>query len=690
MDIQYVLLAVMAGGLIALLYALTRARWINRQPAGSDALQRISGYIAQGAMTFLGREYRALVPFVLVAGGFLAVVHWSPLSFQGLSFTFGAVCSALAGFIGMRVATAANVRTTEAAQSGIRGALRVAFVGGSVMGMSVVGLGLVGVSAVILVTVSILGSTMSVLVTVVTPLLTGFALGGSSIALFMRVGGGIYTKAADIGADLVGKLEAGIPEDDPRNPATIADNVGDNVGDVAGMGADLFESYVSALVGCMILGAAIVGPEVVKFRLAGLPLILCAVGILASIAGSFLVRVGRRGSAQAALNVGTFSAAILAAVLAYPAIRLLVGTETSPGVPGSTQIYAAFLVGLAGGTIIGFLTEYFTGTGRRPVRAIVRASETGPATTIITGVGVGMLSSMPIVLVLAAALLGSYALAGLYGVGMTALGMLSTLGIQLAVDAYGPIADNAGGIAEMAELPPDVRRITDNLDAVGNTTAAIGKGFAVGSAALAAISLFSAFKEQAGGGIIDITNIQVLAGIFIGAGIPFLFSSLAMGAIGRAAFAMIQEVRRQFRERPGILAQTEDPDYNRCIDISTRSALREMILPGLTALAAPVLVGFLGGIEMLIGLLVGVTSSGLILDVFMANSGGAWDNAKKTIESRATSGKGSEAHRAAVVGDTVGDPFKDTAGPSINILIKTMSVISLVIAPMLRQYWGGH
>ena len=684
------LLAVLAGGLIALLYALSRARWINRQPAGTEKLRRISGHIAQGAMTFLGREYRALVPFVLLAGGFLAVVNWSPLSFQGLSFAFGAVCSALAGFVGMRVATAANVRTTHAAQSGIRGALRVAFVGGSVMGMSVVGLGLVGVSAVILVTVSILGSAMTVLLTVVTPLLTGFALGGSSIALFMRVGGGIYTKAADIGADLVGKLEAGIPEDDPRNPATIADNVGDNVGDVAGMGADLFESYVSALVGCMILGAAVAGPEALQLRLAGLPLVLCAIGILASIGGTFLVRVGRRGSAQGALNLGTFSAAILAAALAYPAIRIFMGSETAPGVPGPAGIYATFLVGLAGGTLIGFLTEYFTGTGRRPVRAIVRASETGPATTIITGVGMGMLSSMPIVLVLGAALLGSYALAGLYGVGMTALGMLSTLGIQLAVDAYGPIADNAGGIAEMAELPPEVRHITDNLDAVGNTTAAIGKGFAVGSAALAAISLFSAFKEQAGGGIIDITNIQVLAGIFVGAGIPFLFSSLAMGAIGRAAFAMIQEVRRQFRERPGILAETEDPDYNRCIDISTRSALREMILPGLTALAAPVLVGFLGGIEMLIGLLVGVTSSGLILDVFMANSGGAWDNAKKTIESRSTSGKGSDAHRAAVVGDTVGDPFKDTAGPSINILIKTMSVISLVIAPMLRHYWGGH
>ncbi|HUI70511.1 MAG TPA: sodium-translocating pyrophosphatase [Spirochaetia bacterium] len=686
MDMQYVVALVLAGGLIALLYALLRARWINRQPAGGEGLRRISGYIARGAMTFLGREYRALVPFVIIAGAFLAAVNWGRLSFQGLSFALGATCSALAGFVGMRVATAANVRTTHAAQTGLPGALRVAFVGGSVMGMSVVGLGLVGVCAVILITVSLLGTGISVLLEVVTPLLTGFALGGSSIALFMRVGGGIYTKAADIGADLVGKLEAGIPEDDPRNPATIADNVGDNVGDVAGMGADLFESYVGALVGSMILGIAVSGSDLARMKLAGLPLILCAVGILASIAGTFFVRARKGGSPQRALNTGTFGAALLTAALAYPATLLMIGTGGDG--PGAARIFFAFITGLAAGALIGFLTEFFTGTGRSPVRAIVRASETGPATTIITGVGVGMLSSMPIVLVLGAALLGSYAFAGLYGVGIAALGMLGTLGIQLAVDAYGPIADNAGGIAEMAELPPEVRRITDSLDAVGNTTAAIGKGFAVGSATLAAISLFSAFKEQAGARVIDIADIRVLAGIFLGAGIPFFFSSMAMGAIGRAAFAMIQEVRRQFREKPGILTESEDPDYNKCIDISTRSALREMILPGLTALVSPLLVGFLGGIEMLIGLLAGVTSSGLILDVFMANSGGAWDNAKKMIELRATSGKGSEAHRAAVVGDTVGDPFKDTAGPSINILIKTMSVISLVIAPMLRQYWG--
>jgi K(+)-stimulated pyrophosphate-energized sodium pump len=683
-EIRLLPLAVGGTALLGLLYAFSRVRWIRRQPKGSETLRRISGYIAQGAMTFLGREYRTLVPFVVLAAGFLAAVNWGRLSFQGLSFALGAGCSALAGFVGMRVATAANVRTTEAALTGLPRALRIAFVGGSVMGMSVAGFGLLGVCAVVLVSVSIVGPGMGALSGLVMPLLTGFALGASVIALFMRVGGGIYTKAADIGADLVGKLEAGIPEDDPRNPATIADNVGDNVGDVAGMGADLFESYVSALVGCMVLGSAASGPDVLRLKLAGLPMVLCGLGLLGSMAGTLLVRVRTGGSAQAALNRGTFAAAIIAAGLAWPATHLLLGQERVTGGSGANEIFVTFVIGLAGGAAIGFLTEYFTGIGRRPVSSIVRSSETGAATTIITGLGVGMLSCMPVVAVLAAALLGSYALAGLYGVGIAALGMLGTLGIQLAVDAYGPIADNAGGIAEMAELPPEVRHITDNLDAVGNTTAAIGKGFAVGSAALAAISLFSAFKEQAGVRTIDIADIRVLTGVFIGAGIPYLFSSLAIGAIGRAAFAMIQEVRRQFRERPGILAGSDDPDYNRCVDISTRSALREMILPGLTAILAPVLTGFLGGVEMLIGLLAGVTSSGLILDVFMANSGGAWDNAKKDIESRQAAGKGSDAHRAAVVGDTVGDPFKDSAGPSLNILVKMMSIISLVIAPMLK------
>jgi K(+)-stimulated pyrophosphate-energized sodium pump len=544
------------------------------------------------------------------------------------------------------------------------------------------------VSIVIFASIAAAGADLPSLSTLMLPLLSGFSLGASTIALFMRVGGGIFTKAADVGADLVGKLEAGIPEDDPRNPATIADNVGDNVGDVAGMGSDLFESYVGSLVGVMILGAGVAASELTRLRLVGLPLAMCALGVVASVLGTFLVRARPGGSPQRALNTGTFAAAGLTAVLAYPLARLLLGEERFEQGFGALQVALSFLAGLATGVLIGILTEFFTGAGRRPVRDIVKAAQTGAATTIITGIGVGMLSSMPAVLLVAAGLLTSHALAGLYGVGIAALGMLSTLGIQLAVDAYGPIADNAGGIAEMAELPHEVRQITDSLDQVGNTTAAVGKGFAIGSAALTAIILFSAFKQLTGVASIELTDIRVLAGLFIGAGLPYLFSSLAIGAIGRAAFAMIQEVRRQFRERPGILKETERPDYDRCIDISTRSALREMILPGVTAVAAPLAVGFLGGIQMLVGLLAGVTASGVILAIFMANSGGAWDNAKKMIEGSPTGGKGSEAHRAAVVGDTVGDPFKDTAGPSLNILLKMMSVISLVIAPLLKRYWG--
>jgi K(+)-stimulated pyrophosphate-energized sodium pump len=688
MDIRHYLLVVFAASILALGYALLRSRWIFRQPAGGQTLARISGYVAQGARTFLGREYRALAPFVVIVAALLAVLNWGPLSFQGLAFALGAGCSALAGFAGMRVATAANVRTTAAAQSGLPGALRVAFMGGSVMGMSVVGFSLLGVSIVIFASIAAAGVGLPSLAALMLPLLSGFSLGASSIALFMRVGGGIYTKAADVGADLVGKVEAGIPEDDPRNPATIADNVGDNVGDVAGMGADLFESYVGSLVGVMILGAGVAASELARMRLIGLPLVLCALGLAASVLGTFLVRARPGGSPQRALNLGSFAAAGLTAALSWPLTRLLLGAERFDQGYGALEVTSGFLIGLATGVLIGVMTEFFTGPGRRPVRDIVRASETGPATTIISGLGVGMLSSMPAVLLVAAGLMSSHALAGLYGVGIAALGMLSTLGIQLAVDAYGPIADNAGGIAEMAELPHEVRQITDSLDQVGNTTAAVGKGFAIGSAALTAIILFSAFKQQSGIGVIELTDIRVLSGLFIGAGLPFLFSSLAIGAIGRAAFAMIQEVRRQFRERPGILNESERPDYDRCIDISTRSALREMILPGVIAVVAPLAVGFLGGIEMLVGLLAGVTSSGLILAVFMANSGGAWDNAKKMIEGSPTGGKGSDAHRAAVVGDTVGDPFKDTAGPSLNILIKMMSVIALVIAPLLKRYWG--
>ena len=485
----------------------------------------------------------------------------------------------------------------------------------------------------------------------------------------------------------MGKLEANIPEDDPRNPAAIADNVGDNVGDVAGMGADLFESYVGTIVGCIILGRTAGASPELEAGLTALPLALSSLGLLASIIGIRIVGAGSRTSPQAALNRGSYAAALLSAAGAYPLSSWILGSRQVGGA-GFNQIYLAFVIGLAAGIGIGLLTEYFTGMNRRPVNTIVKSCETGPATTIITGIEIGMRSGFLTVLMIAAVLLTSFLIAGLYGLGISALGMLSTLGIQLAVDAYGPIADNAGGLAQMAEMPPEIREITDQLDAVGNTTAAIGKGFAIGSAALTAVILFVAFKEQAGIESIDLTEVPVLAGLFLGAAVPYLFSSMAMGAVGRAAFAMIQEVRRQFREKPGILSGEDAPDYNRCIDISTRSALGEMTLPGLVAALAPLLVGFLGGTRMLMGLLAGTTVSGVILSIFMANSGGAWDNAKKSIEEGASEGKGSASHKASIVGDTVGDPFKDTAGPSLNILIKMMAIISLVIAPLLKNYWS--
>ncbi len=689
MKIDYALYATITGSLVALIYAYIRTKWIFNKPIENEKLKKINGFVADGAMAFLSREYKMLVPFVIIVAAFLAVANNGYIKLQAASFVLGAICSALAGYIGMKVATASNARTTTAAaDNGLTDALKISFAGGSVMGMSVVGLALFGIFAVLFFSAKALGSSIEMFSDNILPILSGFSLGASSIALFARVGGGIFTKAADVGADLVGKVEAGIPEDDPRNPAVIADNVGDNVGDVAGMGADLFESYVGSIVGCMILGVAVDASSSMKFKLASLPLLLCVVGILASVIGIFLVKAKPGSNPQKALNTGSFSAAIIAAVLTYPLCIWLFAGETFNSGTGPVDVFLASVFGLAAGVVIGMLTEYYTGTEKKPVIAIVEACKTGPATTLITGMGVGMMSCFPSVIVIAAAILCSFFIAGLYGVAIAALGMLATLGIQLAVDAYGPIADNAGGMAEMAGFPEEVRDITDNLDAVGNTTAAIGKGFAIGSAALTAIILFTAFQATTGVTNINLTDTTVIAGILIGAVIPYLFSSMSMSAVGKAAFAMIEEVRRQFREKPGILEDKDTPDYKRCVDISTASALKKMLLPGIIAAVTPVLVGFLGGIEMLAGVLTGVTASGVVLAIFMSNTGGAWDNAKKMIESGSAGGKGSDAHKAAVVGDTVGDPFKDTSGPSLNILIKLMAVVSLVIAPMLKAFWS--
>ena len=662
-------------GLLALAFAWHKAAWVRRQDHGNETMQTIAHHIQEGAMAFLGRQYRVLAVFVVAVAVLLglasrgqATSHW----LIGASFVVGAFCSALAGYFGMRIATVANVRTTSAARVSLNRALRVAFSGGTVMGMSVVGLGVLGLSLLFLFYDRSFGAewgTVRVL-----QVLSGFSLGASSIALFARVGGGIYTKAADVGADLVGKVEAGIPEDDPRNPAVIADNVGDNVGDVAGMGADLFESYVGSIIGTMILATAFLPGDLNAVLL---PLAVAGIGILVSIAGTFFVQVKEGGDPQAALNLGTFGAGAIMVGATFFLVREMLPADKALGV------FYATVAGLAGGIAIGMLTEYYTAENRRPAHGIARASETGAATNIIAGLANGMLSTAAPIIVLGAVILIAYAASGLYGIGIAALGMLSTTGIQLAVDAYGPIADNAGGISEMSGLGPEVRSRTDKLDAVGNTTAAIGKGFAIGSAALTALAMFSAYQTAVGLQKIDLLEPQVLVGVLLGAMLPFLFSSLAMNAVGRAAFAMIEEVRRQFREIPGLLAGEAKADYRRCVSISTAAAIKEMILPGVIAISAPVLVGFLGGTHMLGGLLAGVMAGGVLLALFQSNAGGAWDNAKKYIEAGHHGGKGSEAHKAAVVGDTVGDPFKDTSGPSLNILIKLMSVISVVIAPIL-------
>nr|WP_293274225.1 sodium-translocating pyrophosphatase [Nannocystis sp.] len=752
--IQTLLYAVPACGGLALLYALFTASWIAKQDPGTVRMQKIAEQIFRGAMAFLAAEYKVLAIFVVIIGGILALsadASSSPL--VGLSFVAGAMCSALAGFFGMRVATRANVRTAAAARVGLSPALSIAFRGGAVMGMCVVGLGLVGFGSLF---IAYLGQ-FDALADVdgqalefnrVVNMLAGFAMGASSIALFARVGGGIYTKAADVGADLVGKVEAGIPEDHFLNPATIADNVGDNVGDVAGMGADLFESYVGAILGTMVLGAVAVSG---RLEAAILPLLIAAAGIVMSILGTFFVRTKEGGNPQIALDTGSFGAAFIMLPISWGIIYFCVMSAAGHGTPMITTdlsglaacstngamdmslvaseacsvaqtwaLFWAIVAGLVSGVAIGAITGFYCSKGKRPVNSIVEQSSTGPATNIIAGIGVGFESTaIPILLIAGAIFVANY-FAGLYGVALAALGMLSTTGIQLAVDAYGPISDNAGGIAEMSGLPHEVRERTDNLDAVGNTTAAIGKGFAIASAALAALSLFAAYRNIAlKGSDLLLTDPKVLIGLLIGGMLPFLFSAMAMKAVGAAAMDMITEVRRQFREIPvlraalllvakaekenrdltpdeerEVLAAGEKTEVERCVAISTKASIRRMVMPGVLALSSPVIIGFWSR-SALGGLLAGTLVTGVMLAIFMSNAGGAWDNAKKQVEDQkkdssqaVNTGKGSERHKAAVIGDTVGDPFKDTAGPSLNILIKLMTIVAVVIAPILVKYGG--
>ena len=642
-------------GVLALIFAWYLAYSINKKDPGNDKMKAIMGYIHEGAMAFLFREYRVLVVFVAVLSVVLGVFLKSWLT--AVCFVAGAGCSVLAGFIGMQVATKANARTANAAQKGQNEALGIAFKGGAVMGMCVVGLGLLGVGILYM----IIGDATIV---------TGFGLGASSIALFARVGGGIYTKAADVGADLVGKVEAGIPEDDPRNPAVIADNVGDNVGDVAGMGADLFESYVGSIISAITLGAIVYAGKVEGVLF---PMLLSAIGIVASIIGTTFVRTNEKSNPQSALSRGTYGSSAIVIIASFILSRYMFG---------NLNAFWAVAAGIVTGSIIGFITEIYTSGDYKYVKRIAKQSDTGAATTIISGLAVGMLSTVAPILFISMAVLVSYKFDGIYGIALAAVGMLSTTGMTVAVDAYGPIADNAGGIAEMAGMPKSVRAVTDKLDSVGNTTAAIGKGFAIGSAALTALALFVSYAQAVKLDTIDILDPKVMVGMFIGGMLPFLFAALTMEAVGKAANQMIEEVRRQFREIPGIMESKARPDYAKCVDISTSAALREMVVPGLLAVVVPILVGLLLGKGALGGLIAGAVVTGVLLAIMMANSGGAWDNAKKYIESGEHGGKGSDSHKAAIVGDTVGDPFKDTAGPSMNILIKLMTIVALVFAPL--------
>ncbi len=702
-------------GVLGLVVMFIKSRWVSVQDPGNEKMVNLSNHIAKGAMAFLVAEWKVLAIFSVIAASLLA---WSgtlvetSTPFIAISFIIGAVFSALAGYFGMNIATKANVRTTQAARTSLAKALRVSFTGGTVMGLGVAGLAVFGIGSLFILFNSMYNGLSGGFVNqhqmeIALEVLAGFSLGAESIALFARVGGGIYTKAADVGADLVGKVEAGIPEDDPRNPATIADNVGDNVGDVAGMGADLFGSYVATILATMVLGReiqifdsnlqslAVDGMfESVNFIL--LPMIIAGLGLVFSIIGSFFVRIkNETGSVQVALNIGNWLSIVLTLIASYFVVMCMLpdgyfsmrevidGSVISiDSVYTKMGVFWAIFTGLAVGGLMSIITEYYTSMGKRPVNSIVTQSSTGHATNIIGGLAVGMESTVLPILVLASGIFVSFECAGLYGVSIAAAGMMATTAMQLAIDAFGPIADNAGGIAEMSGLPKEVRERTDNLDAVGNTTAAAGKGFAIASAALTALALFAAFVGLAGISSIDIYKAEVLAALFVGAMIPFIFSSLAIAAVGRAAMDMVKEVRRQFKEIPGIMEGKATPEYEKCVEISTKASIREMILPGAIPLVVPVVVGFSFGPEVLGGLLAGVTVSGVLMGIFQNNAGGAWDNAKKSIE--ADGNKGTEDHKASVTGDTVGDPFKDTSGPSMNILIKLMSIVALVIAPHIR------